>query len=605
MRLTLKEKVAYGLGAVGKDMVYMLSASYVLYYYQDILGVSAIAMGIILMIARVFDAFNDPLMGVVVAKTKTKWGKFRPWLMIGTITNAIILIVMFAAPPSLDGGGLVAYAAVIYILWGITYTMMDIPYWSMIPAFTEGGKEREGLTTLARSAAGVGSAVISILTVMCVAALGNAFSSGESKMITNVYQSDEASVYIMETDENNNPTGNVFEYPLSTVNVEITGTDKIFEGIIDVSDSNAVCTGTAGRWDISGYGVEFVKGDYADEDQTEIIDTEPVLVISVPSDVFMEMAASSSMNVDIAMKSSLEVERVGFKYFSIIVGILFVVFITITCIFVKEKSTVDIETPSVKQMFKALLDNDQAMTIVITIVLVNSATYITSNLLIYFFKYDLAGSDWTGNYTLFNMFSGGIQIIAMMFFFPILRKAFNTLKIFYISVFSAIGGYVILLFMALAGLKSVYPFFVPGFFIMSAVGMLNVAVTIFLANTVDYGDLKNNRRDESVIFSMQTFVVKLASGIAALIASICLAVFNIKQDSEAVITYSSMLEKIDNYRNNVVETISSGSVVGLRLVMTLAPIIVLIVALLIFKKRYILTDSKLEEISRELKSREA
>jgi Na+/melibiose symporter-like transporter len=605
MRLTLKEKVAYGLGAVGKDMVYMLSASYVLYYYQDILGVSAIAMGIILMIARVFDAFNDPLMGVVVAKTKTKWGKFRPWLMIGTVTNALILIVMFAAPPSLDGGGLVAYAAVIYILWGITYTMMDIPYWSMIPAFTEGGKEREGLTTLARSAAGVGSAVISILTVMCVAALGNAFSSGESKMITNVYQSDEASVYVMETDENNNPTGNVFEYPLSTVNVEITGTDKIFEGIIDVSDSNAVCTGTAGRWDISGYGVEFVKGDYADEDQTEIIDTEPVLVISVPSDVFMEMAAASSMNVDIAMKSNLEVERVGFKYFSIIVGILFVVFITITCIFVKEKSTVDIETPSVKQMFKALLDNDQAMTIVITIVLVNSATYITSNLLIYFFKYDLAGSDWTGNYTLFNMFSGGIQIIAMMFFFPILRKAFNTLKIFYISVFSAIGGYVILLFMALAGLKSVYPFFVPGFFIMSAVGMLNVAVTIFLANTVDYGDLKNNRRDESVIFSMQTFVVKLASGIAALIASICLAVFNIKQDSEAVITYSSMLEKIDNYRNNVVETISSGSVVGLRLVMTLAPIIVLIVALLIFKKRYILTDSKLEEISRELKSREA
>ncbi|MBR2550981.1 MAG: MFS transporter [Clostridiales bacterium] len=440
---------------------------------------------------------------------------------------------------------------------------------------------------------------------MCVAALGNAFSSGESKMITNVYQSDEASVYIMETDENNNPTGNVFEYPLSTVNVEITGTDKIFEGIIDVSDSNAVCTGTAGRWDISGYGVEFVKGDYADEEQTEIIDTEPVMVISVPSDVFMEMAAASSMNVDIALKSNLEVERVGFKYFSIIVGILFVVFITITCIFVKEKSTVDIETPSVKQMFKALLENDQAMTIVITIVLVNSATYITSNLLIYFFKYDLAGSDWTGNYTLFNMFSGGIQIIAMMFFFPILRKAFNTLKIFYISVFSAIGGYVILLFMALAGLKSVYPFFVPGFFIMSAVGMLNVAVTIFLANTVDYGDLKNNRRDESVIFSMQTFVVKLASGIAALIASICLAVFNIKQDSEAVITYSSMLEKIDNYRNNVVETISSGSVVGLRLVMTLAPIIVLIVALLIFKKRYILTDSKLEEISRELKSREA
>lgn len=59
-------------------MMYMLSTSYVLYYYQDILGVNAWAMGIILLAARIFDAFNDPLMGVIAAKTKTKWGKFRP-----------------------------------------------------------------------------------------------------------------------------------------------------------------------------------------------------------------------------------------------------------------------------------------------------------------------------------------------------------------------------------------------------------------------------------------------------------------------------------------------------------------------------------------------
>ena len=71
-KLGFKEKVSYGLGAVGKDMVYMLSASYVLYYFQDVLGVNAVAMGIILMAARVFDAFNDPIMGIVVAKTKTK-----------------------------------------------------------------------------------------------------------------------------------------------------------------------------------------------------------------------------------------------------------------------------------------------------------------------------------------------------------------------------------------------------------------------------------------------------------------------------------------------------------------------------------------------------
>lgn len=126
MGLNKKEMASYGIGAVGKDMVYMFCASYILYYYQDILGVSAIAMGIILLAARVFDAFNDPIMGVVVAKTRTRWGKFRPWLFIGTLLNAVVLFLMFSAPPTLDGGGLVAYAAVTYVLWGVTYTACSV-----------------------------------------------------------------------------------------------------------------------------------------------------------------------------------------------------------------------------------------------------------------------------------------------------------------------------------------------------------------------------------------------------------------------------------------------------------------------------------------------
>ena len=143
----------------------------------------------------------------------------------------------------------------------------------------------------------------------------------------------------------------------------------------------------------------------------------------------------------------------------------------------------------------------------------------------------------------------------MMILFPLLRKAFDTMKIFYIGVFSAVGGYIILLALSLLGTKSVYPFFVPGFFIMGAVGILNVICTIFLANTCDYGELKNGRRDESVIFSMQTFVVKLASGIAALVASVCLAVFKIQEQSNSEMNLAVLMEKVSNLKNNVVETI--------------------------------------------------
>ena len=299
-KLTGKAKLSYALGAVGKDMVYMLSASYVLYYFQDIMGVSAIAMGVILMAARVFDAFNDPIMGVIVAKTKTRWGKFRPWLLIGTLTNAVVLFLMFAAPPAMDAKGLVAYAAVTYILWGVTYTMMDIPYWSMIPAFTEGGREREGLTTLARTSAGVGSAIVTVFTMMLVPMLGNAFAGADA--------------------------------------------------------------------------------------------------------------------------GAKAIEIVGFKWFTLIVALLFIVFTVLTCLNVKEKSTASMETVSVGQMFKALVQNDQAMTVTVAIVLINTSIYITSNLVIYFFKYDFGTTGWNDAYVLFNMFGGAMQVVSMMAFYPLLRR---------------------------------------------------------------------------------------------------------------------------------------------------------------------------------------
>lgn len=597
--LTGMEKFAYGIGAVGKDMVYMLSASYVLYYFQDIMGVNAIAMGIILLVARVFDAFNDPIMGVIVAKTKTRWGKFRPWLMIGTITNTVLLILMFSAPPTATPKGLVAYAAVTYIMWGVTYTMMDIPYWSMVPAFTDSGKEREGLSALARSCAGVGSAIITIVTVMAVAALGSkaaASSTDKTNMIYDVTNS-KFDCYVIERDADGNATTNKTEFENACGHVFVTGPAKIFDDVIYLNGSN-----TDYNFIINGQEFKEADGNSAIEISRDSNGSEATVVaFYVPSETYNQIAEADNFEFLINMDSTIEVERLGFKYFTIIIGILFILFITITCVCIKEKSTVDMQTASIGEMFKALIQNDQAMTIVITIVLVNTALYITSNLLIYFFKYDLAGSNWQGNYTLFNTFAGGMQILAMMLLFPLLRQAFTTLKIFYICVVAEIVGYIVLLTMALSGVTNVFVFFIPGFLIMAGAGMLNVVVTVFLANTVDYGELKNYRRDESVIFSMQTFVVKLASGIAALVASICLAVFNIQEDTTKVLDVAALTKKVAE--SGLLQSLDSNSVIGLRMIMTVGPTIVLVIAFIFFKARYILTDEKLEEISAELKSR--
>lgn len=280
-------------------------------------------------------------------------------------------------------------------------------------------------------------------------------------------------------------------------------------------------------------------------------------------------------------------ERAGFKWFALIVAIIFVVAITLTCTTIKEKSTVDVDSPSVSQMFKALLCNDQAMVVVITIVLINCALYITSNLLIYFFKYDFGGETWYNSYTLFNTFGGAIQILSMMLFFPLMRKALTTTQVFFTGMTMAITGYATLLVLMICNINNIFLLFIPGFLVFTAFGLLTVLTTVFLANTVDYGELKNNRRDESVIFSMQTFVVKLASGISALIASICLSVFNISDNTDNVAAFAS-----------------ATSVLGLRMTMTLLPIIGFIIALLVFKKRFILTEAKVDSITKELKERQ-
>lgn len=452
--LNIKEKIAYGLGAVGKDMMYMLSTSYVLYYYQDVLGVNAWAMGVILLAARIFDAFNDPIMGVIAAKTKTKWGKFRPWIFIGTLANSLVTFLLFSVPPQLNGGGLVAYAAVFYILWGVTYTMADIPFWSIVPAFTRPGAEREHLTQVGRTCATVGGAIVTVATMLCVMALGG--------------------------------------------------------------------------------------GD----------------------------------------------ERVGFRWFALIISIFTGIVITYFSVMVKEKSTVDLKTNSVSDMFSALFKNDQAMVMALTIILINSAFYITANLAIYYYKYAVGGAGWYHNYTLFAVVGGASQAVSMIALFPFVRKFMQATKVFKTALVGAVVGYLIFTGIVFAGL-SYKMLYIPAVIIFASNGLLMVLLTIFLADTVDYGELNNGAREESVIFSIQTLVVKFASGVSALVASACISIFNISKDTS----------------EGVGQLLTGSSLLGLQVTITILPMIIFAAACFVFIKGYKLDEEKMAAVSKALEER--
>lgn len=445
-----KQAAAYGFGAIGKDMVYALSSSYVMYYYQDVLGLSASFVGLILLIARVFDAANDPFMGVIVAKTNSRWGRFRPWIFSGSVLNAFVLYALFAAP-SLSKAGLMVYFPIIYILWGVTYTMMDIPFWSMIPAVTTQPKDREKLSVIGRTCSGIGSAIITVFTVKAVSMLGHG------------------------------------------------------------------------------------------------------------------------------------VERTGFAIIALIVAVLFAINEILLCVALKETRTKqEMKTSSVKEMFKALFNNDQAMITVLVIVLVNFALYITSNLIIYFFKYDLGGASWQNSYTIFTMVGGVAQILGMMVLYPLLRKKMTNTGIFRTCLVMAITGYALLLAVCMANVAhNMILLCAIGLLVFCANGMMTVLTTVFLANSVDYGEVKSGLRQESVIFSMQTFVYKLASGLAVFVTGVGLDLIHLKGNSDAAVPAVQ----------------SASTITGLRLLMTIIPMAGLIIALILFARKFILTDEKVAEIA--------
>ena len=173
MKLSFREKYSYGIGAFGKDLVYAFVATYLMMFFTDEVGLSSVFVGGLFFVSRFWDAINDPVMGMIVDKTKTRWGKFRPWILIGTLINAIVLVFLFVNPTSFLSGKMVyVYCSVAYILWGMTYTIMDIPYWSMIPSFTSDPAERDKMSVIPRIFATIGGSTVNTFGLMIIAILG-------------------------------------------------------------------------------------------------------------------------------------------------------------------------------------------------------------------------------------------------------------------------------------------------------------------------------------------------------------------------------------------------------------------------------------------------
>ncbi len=165
---TLKKNLwMFPLGTIGRDMMYSLVTNFLLTYILFTKGLDAAqlaAITAIMVAARVFDALNDPIMGNIIENTHTKWGKFKPWMVIGTVFSCIVVFMVFST--SLKGWAFVGLFGVFYFCYSIAYTMHDISYWGIVPALSSDAGARDAFTSRATLFAGVGGTLASIIIPM-------------------------------------------------------------------------------------------------------------------------------------------------------------------------------------------------------------------------------------------------------------------------------------------------------------------------------------------------------------------------------------------------------------------------------------------------------
>ena len=487
-----KNMLMFSLGTIGRDFLYFLFNSFLMTFIlftKTIDNKMLTVVGAIIVVARIFDALNDPIMGGIVENTRTKWGKYKPWQLLGAVLTGAVIISVFCV--KLDGWSYIGFLAFAYLMFSITFTMNDISYWGMLPSLTSDEHERNKLTSCAQLLASAGVGLASLLI------------------------------------------------PLFT-------------------------TGSLAKW-------------------------------GAPT---------------------------GYKVIGIISAVLMVLFQLFTILGVKEKPLPPIKPDksdrlTLKKMFQTIAKNDQLLWCALIMLIFSIGTGVVGGGLLTMYVYFEFG--YEGGYTL--LIGLGYGIISTLFTatYPWLSKKFGRNKILYSAGIATIFGFALMLIFALAiptGAPKSSEWFAK--FILIAVAYTFIGygagfymiMVINMANTVEYNEWKYGQRNESLIFSLRPFTAKLSS---ALTQALVIGVYAVA----SITTYTNAISDVENEASKnlitnkvkmekITEIINKVSLQDRQILaacMCIIPIVFMIVALILYKKKCTLSETRLAEMVKETEAR--
>ena len=162
-RLGIRSVIGYGAGDLANNLAFTLSTTFLLLYYTDVVGLPAAAIGTMFLVVRLWDAFADLFAGRMIDRTMTRWGKFRPFILFGSIPLLVMSVLTFAVPAGWDGGAQLLYAYLTYAVLGLIYSMVNVPYGSLATAMTQVSRERAKLAVARGLGAGIGGLLLTFI----------------------------------------------------------------------------------------------------------------------------------------------------------------------------------------------------------------------------------------------------------------------------------------------------------------------------------------------------------------------------------------------------------------------------------------------------------
>lgn len=520
-----KEGIAYSLCGFGQNLICTIIGSYLTVFMTDAIGYGALAVALLMLFARIYDALNDPIMGSIVDRTRTPWGKCRPYLKWMAIPVAVVTILCFLPWYPSNPGGFAAMS-VMYIIWGMVYTVCDVPYWGLNSRMSNDTFRRGNLLTIARLLCTAGAGIVTIVVPQVTSGM-----TGTLQTNINAYQGIVSQIQFAVDSEG----GKIIVPDLADVDKDGDTTEDFslnFDANRDGTFANITANyGTLENFILEEFGKDSAvynayleaKAVYEGKDSEggELINNKPM----------SEWTANDLQKI---LDGTLGEKQNDLRWIYFVAAIICVA-IGMPLFFVGFKGTKEraseldnIKPPSLKHNLSLLFKNKPLMLIVISGILGAARMVFTYTGGLYFCKYVLdsvnfMGMHGEGLYTLVTIaiVPGGLIASLMV---PYLTKKIGKKQSY---IWTNIAGGVALLIAFIVGMaidKGNYTSTATLVIALLAIvvsgipsGLTNIVSYAMIGDTIEYLELKTGERAEGICFAMQTFINKIGMAVGAFI----------------------------------------------------------------------------------------